>query len=209
MKGIETGKDKVKKICDVLKKETLEPAEKEAAAILERAHEKAQKMLSDAKKEVEKIHLETRTYEADQRTIFQASLNQACKQTVAYFKQAIEDKFFNPLLGELLHKELQSPAVLAKIIAAVVSALEKEGIDADLSVFVSAAVPPRAVNELLGEKILAKLKEKSVLLSSIAAGVEVKLDKQNVTLDITDTALKEVMGRYIRKDFREILFGNV
>ena len=34
MKGFETGKDKVKKICDVLKKETLEPAKEEAERII-------------------------------------------------------------------------------------------------------------------------------------------------------------------------------
>ena len=50
MKGIETGKDKVKKICDFLRNETLDPARHEADSILENAREKAEKILFEAKK---------------------------------------------------------------------------------------------------------------------------------------------------------------
>ena len=38
MKGLETGKDKIQKICDALRKETLEPAKQEAREIVEKAH---------------------------------------------------------------------------------------------------------------------------------------------------------------------------
>ena len=45
MKGIDAGKDKVKKICDVLRKETLEPARKEAEEIIQQAEAKAAEIL--------------------------------------------------------------------------------------------------------------------------------------------------------------------
>ena len=53
MKGLETGKDKIQKICDALRKETLEPAKQEAREIVENAHLKADEILQEAKKKAE------------------------------------------------------------------------------------------------------------------------------------------------------------
>ncbi|HSW86897.1 MAG TPA: V-type ATP synthase subunit E [Rhabdochlamydiaceae bacterium] len=208
MKGIETGKDKVKKICEVLKKETLEPAKKEAEdtiaaaqaeaeQILNEAHRKAENLLSEAKAEIEK-----------RDHAFQSSINQAYKQTIESLKQQIEEKLINRELGHLIAQYTQDPKVLAQLVNAVVKALEKEGVDADLSAYIPAAVQAKAVNALLGEQVLSKLKEKSVLLGPMAGGIEVKLRKDNISIDITDAALKELLSNYMRKEFREMFFGS-
>ncbi len=207
MKGIETGNDKVKKICDLLKKETIDPARKEAEEIVARAQEKAALLISEAKKEVEGLHADARDFEERQKNIFQAALNAACKQTIEILKESIEEKLFNKELASVFGKNIKEPVLLARLIEAVTTALEKDGINADLSVYIPAAVPARDVNTLLGEKILARLREKSVLLSNIEGGVEVKLHKDNITIDVSDVALRELVSRYIRKDFREMLFG--
>ncbi len=209
MKGIETGQDKVRKICDVLRKETLEPAQQEAENILEKAREKAERILQEAQAEAKKVLSEARSEEEKQRNIFQSSLNQACRQTVSALKQAIEEKLFNQELGAVLSKHMQEPAVLAKITSAIVTALEKEGANGNLSIYIPAAVSAKEVNGLLTERVLSALKEKSVLLSSITGGIEVKVHKDNMIIDISDAAVKEIIGRYIRKDFRETLFGAV
>jgi len=49
MEAVETGKDKVKKICEVLRKETLEPALQEAEGIVGEANGKAEAILEQAK----------------------------------------------------------------------------------------------------------------------------------------------------------------
>ncbi len=207
MKGVETGKDKVKKICDLLKKETIDPARKEAEELVVNAKEKAALLISEAKKEVERLHRDARDFEEKQKSIFQAALNAACKQTIEILKESIEEKLFNKELASIFGKNIKEPALLARLIEAVTVALERDGINADLSVYIPAAVPARDVNALLGEKILSHLREKSVLLSTIEGGIEVKLHKENITIDISDVALRELVSRYIRKDFREMLFG--
>jgi V/A-type H+-transporting ATPase subunit E len=45
-----------------------------------------------------------------------------------------------------------------------------------------------------------------VLVSSIGGGIEVKLLDQNMTIDLSDTAFKELVAGYIRKDFRDLVF---
>lgn len=209
MKGTESGKDKVKKICDILRRETLEPAEIEAEQIIRSARELAEQIVAAANQEVEKIHLEARQEIERQRNVFQSSLSQACKQAVEALKQSIEEKLFNLELGRLMAKHTQDPKVLSQLITAVVKGIEKEGIEAALSVYIPAAVPARAVNMLLAHEILEKLKEKSVLVGPLSGGIEVKLLKENITIDISDAALRELVANYIRKDFRELIFGSI
>lgn len=209
MKGLETGRDKVKKICEALRKETLEPAKDEAEQILERARLESEKMIGEAVLAIEKMNGNAKSEIERERNIFQASLSQACKQALESLKQNIEEKLFNQELSKLLTQYTQDPAVLAGLINAVVKALEKEGTDADLSAYIPASVPARSVNVLLAKEVLEKLKEKSVLVSPLAGGIEVKVHRGNLTIDISASALKELVANYIRKDFREVLFSAV
>lgn len=207
MKGIESGKDKVKKICDILRRETLEPAEAEAGQVVRAAKEQADQIVAAAQKEAENIQLEARQEIERQKNVFQSSLAQACKQALDALKQSIEEKLFNQELGRILAKHMQDPQVLAQLTNAVVNAMEKGGLDADISVYIPAAVAARSVNALLAKEVIEKLKEKSVLVGPLTGGIEVKMHKENITIDITDRALKELLASYIRKDFRELIFS--
>lgn len=207
MQGIETGKERVKKICDVLRKETLEPAKKEAEEIVEKAKLQAEGLLAEAKKRADQIQGDARRDIEREKAIAHAALQQSAKQVVESLKQMIEEKLFNPELSRLITKQTQDPKVIADLIQAVVKAIDKEGMNADLSVLVPAAVPARSVNGFLATEILSRLKEKSVLASSMGGGIEVKMHKENITIDLSDATLKELVANYIRKDFREMLFG--
>jgi V/A-type H+/Na+-transporting ATPase subunit E len=206
MKGLETGKDKVKKICDVLKRETLEPAKHEAEEIIASARRHADEIIADAYKECKRM-IEDATIENEkQKTIFQASITQTCRQTLEALKEKIEHKLFNPELAKMISKPMQDPKLIAALINAIVHALEKEGTHSDLSVVISSAISARAVNELLASEVIQRLKEKGVLLSSLSGGVEIKILKDNITIDLSDETLRELVASYIRKDFREFIF---
>lgn len=207
MKGIETGKDKVKKICEVLRNETIEPAKKEADQLIEEARLEAEGIIAEANERAEVLLEQAKKEIERQKKVSHATLQQASRQTLEDLKQQIEQKLINPELASMITKNLSEPKILHELIQAVVEALGKEGIDADLSVYIPATVPAKTVNELLGQKILSKLKEKSVLLGKMAGGIEVKLRNENISIDITDQAIKELVSNYIRKDFREMFFG--
>lgn len=207
MKGTETGKDKVRKICDVLRRETLEPAQSEAETIIHSARERAEEVLASARQEAAKMKEDALAEIERQKNVFQSSLGQACKQALEALKQGIEEKLFHRELARLISSYTQDPKVLVQLITAVARGLEKEGIDGPLSVYVPAAVPARSVNMLLAQEILDHLKEKSVLVGPLTGGIEVKLHKENITVDLSDAALKELVANYIRKDFREMIFG--
>jgi V/A-type H+/Na+-transporting ATPase subunit E len=207
MKGLDTGKDKVRKICEALKTEALDPAKRDSEELIAQAKELKEKMLKEARADIERMHADAHLEIQRQKNVFQSSLNQACRQALESLKQAIEEKLFNKELGHLIKGSLQEPAVLSKLITAIVKAIEEEGPGADLSALVPAAVPAREVNRLLAKEIIERLKEKSVLVGPFGGGVEVKLVNNHLTLDLSDEAIKELVANYIRKDFREMLFG--
>jgi V/A-type H+/Na+-transporting ATPase subunit E len=202
----ETGKQKVKKICEILRQETLEPAKKEAEEIVEKAKARAEMIRNEAHLATDQMMQEVREGIERERGVFQSSLNQACKQALEALKQKIEAKLFNGELSRLVLEQTRDPKVLAGWITAVTKALEKEGVDADLTAYISAAVPAHAVNVLLAKEIIEKLREKSVLLSPIGGGIEVKVHQERITIDMSDETLKELLASYLRKDFRAMLF---
>lgn len=206
MKVEDTAKDKVKKICDVLRRDTLEPAEAEAKRIVQEAKAEAEKIVQEAKELADALQKQAKEEIAREKNVFASSLNQACKQSLQSLHEEIEGKFFNEQLSSSIQEPLNDPKALAKLIEAVLTALEKEGVEADLEAFIPKAVSAKEVNDLLLKQFVERLAGKSVKVGPAKGGIEVKVSKENMKIEATDEALKELVARYIRKDFREMLF---
>ena len=207
MQQTETGRDKVKQICEVLRKETLEPAIQEAQSIVEEAEKKAEQILAEAREKSAKLLSDAEKEIEKKQRVFQASLNQGARQSIEWLKQEIEHDLLNQNLAKMIAKATSTPQMLADMVAAVVKAVENEGLETDLSAVIPSLVEPRAVNELLGKEVLDHLKEKSVIVGFQKGGIEIKLHKENITIDLSDAALLELMTRYIRKDFAKFFFA--
>lgn len=205
---LETGKEKVKKICDILRKQTLEPALEEGQRIVAEGQQKAEQIIQQAEEQAQNILAEAERAAERHRIVCEASMKQAALQSLEVLKQDLEGHLLGSHLEKLLHHQLNEPETLAALITALVTAIKTEGLNGDISAFIPAAVPPRVVNELLGQQLLHELKDQTVLLGSMTGGVSLKLDKEKITIDMTDQALKELLGDYLRKDLREFLFGN-
>lgn len=207
MKTLDTGHDKIQKICDVLKKETLEPAQLEAKKIIEEAKKQAEHIISESRQHAERNIAEARHTIEQERNIFQSSLSQSAKQSLESLRQSIEHKLFNDELHSIVKQQTSDPRVIAKLIDAIVKALEQDGLAADLSVIIPASIPVKEVNALLAAGILDKLKEHTVVLGDIAGGVKVRVEGKKMTLDISNSEIENLLQRYLRKDFRKFIFG--
>ena len=207
MKSIDTGKEKVKKICEVLRKETLDPAKKEGDLIIAKARADAEKIIKDAKGEASRVQAEAKRRIEEERNVFQASMNLAAKKSIDTLKQEIEKKLFDPELTQLIAEKMRDPKIVAKLIVAIVSGIEKEGIEGDLKAIVSGAVSIDAVNKELTKGIIEKLKSKSVEIGEIEGGAQVKIIDQNLTIDMSDEALKTLLANFVRDDFRSVIFA--
>lgn len=153
------------------------------------------------------IHAGRKAIEQE-RNVFHSSLQQAAKQVMEALRQSIEHHLFNPHLHKEINQATVNPKVIADLISALVKYIEKEGISGDLSAFIPKTVSTKEINDLLTDEILKRLKEQSVILGDFTGGVQVKFVDKKLTLDITDETLEDLISRYVRKDFRKLIFGN-
>lgn len=207
MRSLEKGQDKIQKICDQLRLETLQPAEEEAQRILEEAKKKAEEIQSEAERHAEQILKQARGQIEQERNVFHSSLQQAAKQTVEGLRQEIEHKFFSEELQSLLEKQLTDPKIVAELINGIVKAIEKEGLTVDLSAVIPSLVSANDVNALLLDGVRKRLKGKPLEIGGFVGGIQVKLHGKKMTVDLTDHAIKELLANYIRKDFRKLIFS--
>lgn len=208
MKTLDKGEEKLQKICDILRRETLEPAQQEAENIIAEAKSRAEQIIHDAHRQAEAMTAEAQRLIEQRNNVFQSSLEQASKQSLEALRQLVEQRLFNEQFNEIVTKQMSDPKIIADLIKAMIKALEKEGMAFDLTAFIPAHASVKEINLLLGQEILNKLKEKSVVLGDFAGGAKLKLEKQNITLDITSADLAEVLRRFIRKDFRKMFFDH-
>lgn len=207
MKSLEKGQDKILKISEQLKKEVLEPAQEEARKIIEEAKKKASQITAGAEKQAEDLIQSGRKAVEQERNVFYSSLQQASKQVLEALRQSIEHHLFNDELNKLLGQSTTNPKIIVDLITAIIKGMEKEGISGDLSAFIPKTVSPREINELMSQDILKKLKDHSVVLGDFSGGVQVKVVDKNLTIDISEETLIELISRYVRKDFRKLIFG--
>jgi len=203
---MEKGRDKVKQICDIIRKEAIDPAVIEADTLIDEAKAKAEGIIAKARLDAEEILLKSRHEMEQKEMVFKVSLQQAVKQTLEELRQRVENKFFRDSLTPLIQKEMKDTKVLAQLINAIIKALEKEGISANLSAIIPKEVSARAVNELLLKEVIDRLKQKGVEGGEIQGGVIIKILGEKISLEITDEVLKNLLSQYIRKDFRELFF---
>lgn len=207
MKTLDQGQDKIKKICDVLKKESLDPAKKEGERIIADAQARGHEIVKEAEKQAEVLLAETRSTLEQERNVFQSTMTQATRLCVESLKQEIQQKLFNQELRQLVEQQAADPKVIAKLIDAIVGALEKEGINANLTALVPKTVSPNEINALIGQNVLKKLKEQGVTLSGFAGGAKIRIADKKITIDITDQAIMEMLAGYA-PGFRKWLFAN-
>lgn len=207
MKGLETGKDKIQKICDSLRKETLEPAKQEAREIVENAHMQAAEIVADAKKEAAQL-IQTAEHEMEEKKrVFHASLNLACRQGIEQLKQKIEKELFNKELADLIPKEMSDPKIIANLLSSFMKSMEEKGIEDEFVAVIPKGISPRVINDLLLSKVLDRLKNKTVVVGEFAGGLQIQLKGRQITIDISDAVVRELIAQYIRRDLRDLVFN--
>lgn len=207
MTDLEQADQRIQVICDKIRSETLNPAKEEAQEIVERAKKEAEQIREKARLEAEKIQNDMRHAMQEERQIFQSSLQQAGKQALDLLKQKIEQSLFNPALDEWVEEQLGSATSCAKLIDVLVEAIQKDGLQTEISVKIPQKFTADEINALLVQKILHSLANKSVELSDLKGGVQVRVAGKKMTLDFSLETLEEIIRSFIRKDFRKVFFS--
>lgn len=206
MKTLEKGQDKIKRICEILKNETLEPAKQEAEEIIKAAEARAEQMIVEAKQQAKKIIEDSRRAIEQERTIFHSSLAQSTKQCLESLKQLIEQEFFNDKIYQFVAQGSSTPQVVAKLIDAIVIGLKKEGVSKDLAAIIPQTCSPEEIVRNLTSDVIKQLEGQPISIGSFAGGAQIKILDKKLKLVITDVELAEFLKQYVRKDFRKYFF---
>lgn len=207
MKTLDKEQDKIAMIMEALRKETLEPAQVEAQKIIEEAKKQAEGILSEADKQSKQILQKAKSEIEQERNVFHSSLVQAAKQSIEALRQEIEKTLFNSQLDVVLETQTADPKLIAALVNAIVQAIENEGLKANLEAVIPKQASAREVNQLLLKGVIEKLKDHSVTIGAFTGGAQVKLIDRRLTIDITESALKELLSAFVRKDFRKMIFN--
>ncbi len=208
MKSLESEQETVARICDILTEETLEPARAEAKRLVEAAEKEAHALKEQAYREKDALLKEAEEEIKQKETLFHSTMSQAAKQTLEALRQTIQKELFGQQLQELIGKEMQKPQIIAELIRSIVEAIDKDGLKLNLEALIPKVVSKEEVNKLLSADVLKKLENKSAVLSDIPGGVEVKVKDHQLTIDMSQEAVQEVVSSFIRKDLREMIFGS-
>lgn len=203
---MDSGAEKVKQICDVLKHKTLVPAQEEAGRIIEEAKAEADKIVANAKAEAKAQIEAAKKKMADEQAVLETSLRLAAKQATAALKSDLETTFFNPTLTELISSEMKGASFVANLLSALVSAVEKEGMGAELKAIIGAQVDKEAAAKSLAANLLDKLKG-GLTVGSFVGGVQLKLVNESLTVEVTEEVVGHLLAAYLRDDFRKVVLG--
>jgi V/A-type H+/Na+-transporting ATPase subunit E len=203
----EKAEQKIQKICEYIRNETLDPARQQAKEIIENAHIQAEQIIKKAHIEQERLINEAEKKNQIQKKVLESSMALAVRQSIESLKHKIEDELFSKNLKDVILKTTKDPKIIANVINSIVQAIEKFGIDADISAYVSKDVDAKSVNAFLLSNIIDKLREKEIVLKDFEGGVKIKLHDMQITIDISDKAIKDLITEYVRTDFRELIYN--
>jgi len=204
---METGKEKIDRICALLKKETIKPAQEQVKELLENAKKKAEKIVSEANTKKESLLKETELEIEKKKKIFDTSLALGAKNTLETLRQSIEKNLFSKKIQELVAEKSSDENVIANFISVVVEAIRKEGLETDLNAHIAKSVPKESILKLLVSKVKDQLGEGKIIEGDFAGGAKISLVDQKMTIDLSDEALNELLAEFLQHDFRQILFN--
>ncbi len=207
MKNLETSKEKIQNICDIIKEEAIEPAHQQAHEIVENAKIQAAQIVKEAEEKAKEM-VETRQKELKAlESQVTASLRLAAREALATLKEKIEKKLFSPTLHELLKQELSQDNLIADLINSLIQAVEKEGMDGDLLAYIGKDASKEKVSEYLTKSAITRLKKEKIFIGGFQGGAQLSIPDNKITLDMSDEAIYDLFTKFLQKDFQKLLFG--
>lgn len=203
MKTLDTGDEKVKKICDMLRQDTLKPAQDEAEAIVAKAHEEAKRIKEEAEKHAQSLLEQAKGEIEQQKKVFDTSIAMAGKQAIETLRQRIEKEMLSRGIQGILQEAFSLEQSVAKLMEALITSVEKSGMSGSL-----AAELPKHLQT--SEVLKGILNKAGVALKdgvSLRDGVRLQIVDSNLTLDFSEEAVGSLLFQFIREDFREKVFA--
>lgn len=206
MQLLDSGEEKVKKICETIREQTLDPAKDEAKSIIEHAISEADKIVKRARVEAAELHEKAKQQCQQEKKVLASALNIACKQTLQALRQEIEISVFNSDLKSMISQALDEK-VINRFLEVILEGLKKDGMDSDFEIFLTKNLSKEELSKNLAAQLLDKVNNKSIDLENRAKGFVLTIKDKDMSLEFSDEILAQILSNYVREDFRKLIFG--
>lgn len=204
MKHLDTGADKIKKICDAIRHETIEPAKQQAKVILEQASEQATKIIQDARSQAESILETAKKQHEKEKHIFEASMAHSAKLFKEKLRIEIEEHFLSKSLDQLSMHLFNSEEMCAKLVSALIAGFSNKTMGGDLTLILSHNLNKQEFVKHLSSDVKARISR--VDSSDNISGVVLKCEGENLRIELNREQLTEALLETLRSDFRKYFY---
>ncbi|MCB1213762.1 MAG: V-type ATP synthase subunit E [Chlamydiia bacterium] len=206
MKTLDTGKEKVDALCEKLTQEALEPARKKSKEIVHKAEEEAEKIVADAHLRAQNLVNEALSKIENAKRVFEVSLRQAARQSLETLRQSVENELFAKELYPNIEQATGDKNWVAQLLKAMIEAVERSGIDTDLTAMIPNTLSADQINSQLGGNLLKKLKDHTVEIGDFKGGARLTLNNLQIILDMSDESLRELLTSFLKEPLRRYFF---
>ena len=204
MKHLDTGSDKVKKICDAIRHETIEPAKQQARVIIEQAVDQAAIIIQEARAQADAILDNVRKSHEKEKHIFEASMVHAAKLFKEKFCVDLENHFLSPALDKVSSNLFHHADLCAKVVSALVAGFKNKTFNGDLVAMLSAELDKKDFVNHLASDIKNQISK--VENGDFSQGIILKLEGDNLRIDFNKEGLTKALMDSLRSDFRKYFF---
>lgn len=190
-------------LLDELKKDTLDPALKEAEKIKRDARGFADQLIADAKAQKERLLADAEKEIEQKKQVFQKALESAKRQAVDRLRSEIEVGIFNPEMRSIINEISDEE----KIVRAAIEVMVKSAAAPDIAASVSEKVDVKQLAQSLTKAVAKKLEGKIHPLKGLKGGAQLRVEKEGMTLDLSAEVISELIESYTRSELRGLLFG--
>lgn len=204
MKHLDTGSEKIKKICDAIRHETLEPAKQQARAIIEQASDQAATIIQDARNQADSILEAAKKQHEKERQIFESSMMHSSNLFKEKLKQEIENNFLSPALEKIASSIFNDAKMTAQIVTAIVQGWNKQSGGGDLATLISQGVNKEDFVKSLSADVKARMIK--IDAQESITGVVLKSQGESLRIEISQSQLVEALLNALRQDFRKFFY---
>lgn len=204
MKHLDTGSEKIKKICDAIRHETLEPAKQQARAIVEQASDQAASIIQDARNQADAILENAKKQYEKEKQIFEASMVHSSKLFKEKLKQEIESMFLSPALEKVTASIFNDPKMTAQVVNAIVEGWNKQSVGGDLVAIISQGINKEEFAKSLSSDVKSRMMK--IEAQGTIPGVTLKSQGENLRIEISQSQLTDALMNSLRHDFRKFFY---
>jgi len=204
MKHLDTGSDKIKKICDAIRHETLEPAKQQARLIVEQAIDQAALIIQEARAQADAVMENARKSHEKEKHIFESSMVHSAKLFKEKFCSDIETHFLSSSINKVSSHLFHQSDMCAQVVSALISGFKNKSLNGDLVVILSSELNKQDfINHLTSD---VKKQISSVENGTFSQGVILKVEGENLRIDFNTQGLNEALMDSVRPDFRKYFY---